>query len=99
MAAHWHHLMVKLMPVASIGLRLQSTVATRKNVLVRRIVVVRFLLLDACSGLLCSAVVQVLGREGIVEMLPDKLGLYTNFHMVCLRKLYFVHSRAAGRLR
>ena len=79
MAAHWHHLMVKLMPVAAIGLRLQGTVATWKNVLVRRIVVVRSLLLDARPGLLCSAVVQVLGREGIVEMLPDKLSLYTNF--------------------
>ena len=71
--------MVKLMPVAAIGLRLQGTVATWKNVLVRRIVVVRSLLLDARPGLLCSAVVQVLGREGIVEMLPDKLSLYTNF--------------------
>ena len=71
--------MVKLRPVTAIGLRLQGTIAARKNVLVRHIVVVRFLLLDACPGLLRRAVVQVLGREGIVEMLPDKLGLDTNF--------------------
>lgn len=99
MAAHRHHLMVKLMPVAAIRLRLQNTVATRQNVLVRLIVVMRFLLLDACPGLLRSAVVQVLRREGIVEMLPNKLGLYTNFYLVCFWQLDSVHSRAAGRLR